>query len=84
MKNLTVRQHHWISLGIAILGMLMAGLPICGIGSKVLFWVGLAIIMAASVYNIHFVRCPHCGERPRIPRYVPEYCPHCGKKMDDH
>ncbi len=40
-----------------------------------------AVFAAGLIYNLLFVRCPHCGYHPgKIMRVK---CPHCGKNLEE-
>ena len=82
MRNLTIKQHRRISLGIMVAGMLLLILADTVFRSKLLLFCGLVVLFGAAIYNFMFVRCPHCGAHPRT-KYIPEFCPHCGKKISE-
>ena len=56
--------------------------------SQILFWglVGLAVVLAAAGFVVHFkwCRCPHCGDRLRVTDWLmrmPKMCPKCHKEL---
>ena len=57
--------------------------------SQILFWglVGLAVVLAAAGFVVHFkwCRCPHCGDRLRVTDWLmrmPKMCPKCHKELN--
>lgn len=57
--------------------------------SQALFWglVGLAAVLAAAGFVVHFkwCRCPHCGDRLRVTDWLmrmPKMCPKCHKELN--
>ena len=57
--------------------------------SQALCWglVGLAAVLAAAGFVVHFkwCRCPHCGDRLRVTDWLmrmPKMCPKCHKELN--
>ena len=57
--------------------------------SQILFWglVGLAVVLAAAGFVVHFkwCRCPHCGDRLRVTDWLMrmhKMCPKCHKELN--
>ena len=57
--------------------------------SQILFWglVGLAVVLAAAGFVVHFkwCRCLHCGDRLRVTDWLmrmPKMCPKCHKELN--
>lgn len=40
-----------------------------------------AVFAAGLIYNLLFVRCPHCGYHPG--KIMGVKCPHCGKNLEE-
>ena len=48
--------------------------------SAVIIMIGIGVILLATVLNVCFYKCPHCGKY--LDRNPPNgFCPHCGKKI---
>ena len=47
-----------------------------------LMWVGIAVFLAAPIYRLLTIRCPHCGSSLLSCSVLPEFCPDCGKKLE--
>ena len=45
-------------------------------------WAGLFLIVGGIVWQILFIRCPHCRSLLRVRGGIPKYCPECGKYID--
>lgn len=83
MKKLKPKGVNNCFLASFAAGLLIALAGIYG-GNKpneVIFYLGIAIILAGLIFRIVFYRCPHCEKY--LDRSTGEYCPHCGKKVNE-
>ena len=44
--------------------------------------IGLIAMIAAAVYSVFQLRCPHCSGSLRLNFARPSFCPHCGEELD--
>ena len=69
-----------ISVALVWIGALVA------LSSKMLgTWalvLGLAIVVAASIYRYTMIRCPYCGFRMAEGKNIPPCCPSCGGEFE--
>ena len=83
MKNWSFRQHINLQIILMLSGYAIAILSIylC----KAVTWfvsIGLALWVVAIVLRLHFIKCPHCGDKLLLCRVIPKYCPICGKELE--
>ena len=43
--------------------------------------IGGIISFSGVIFEVLFIRCPHCGRMLNLHGSSPEYCPHCGEKI---
>ena len=79
-NNANLRLRLKVSVAFVWIGALVAML------SKLLgtwaLWLGLAIVVAATVYRYTMIRCPYCGFRLAEGRNIPPCCPSCGGEFE--
>ena len=81
----SVRAHVRIHTVLFVLG-----LAVMAIGTRFsrplelhwLVWAGFAVFLAALIYRLLKVRCPHCSSMLLSCHTMPEHCPDCGKKLE--
>ena len=45
--------------------------------------IGIALLIASTVWMYKKVRCPHCGALLNLKIWPIRKCPYCGKRTDD-
>ena len=45
---------------------------------------GIAVLAAAYIQALLYLRCPHCGKPLSLHNWRPDYCPRCGQHLDWH
>ena len=85
MKKRSPIKTAWLSVLIMLVGVI--------IGMSALFFLdntamlvllgvlAAAVFAAGLIYNLVFVRCPHCGYHPG--KIMGAKCPHCGKNLEE-
>ena len=80
MKNLPpkkVRMIVWCLLGVGgVTGVWGAWMEM-----KLVFLLGIAVMLSSLAVHLIFYRCPHCGGF--LDRSTGDFCPRCGKRMDE-
>ena len=90
-KNpLSLKKIVRISWGIILLGaaLTLIGAVITKMRGDyevpVLFYVGLAVVVAGCVFQVVKLRCPKCGCRlAGYTRVLPKHCPECGASLEE-
>ena len=67
----------WLGVAIVVVGGMLSK----PLQPHWLLWVGIAVFLAAPVYRLLKIRCPHCGSRMLSCKVLPKYCPDCGKEL---
>lgn len=67
---------------VAACAMVILGALSDGIYSPV-FWIGFAAAIAASVFQVVILRCPHCGAVINLRGGFPPHCAQCGEKLEE-
>ena len=63
----------WVGAVIALLSRFL--------GSWCL-WLGLAILVVATICRLTLIRCPYCGHRLTEGQRIPPCCPSCGGELE--
>ena len=82
IKNLPLTTHwiiHLISLMVGgVVGLISSQFSVdINIGMIV----GFILIIISLVWQIIFLKCPHCGHHFHLKRPITPHCPNCGKKI---
>jgi hypothetical protein len=79
-KKVNLRLRLKISVAFVWIGALVALL------SKVFgtwcLWLGLAIVVVATLCRLTLIRCPYCGFRLAEGKNIPPCCPSCGGEFE--
>ena len=67
----------WLGVAIVVVGGMLSK----PLQPHWLLWVGIAVFLAAPVYRLLKIQCPHCGSRMLSCQVLPKYCPDCGKEL---
>ena len=85
LKNLPLSTHwkiHLILLGAGIfVGLVFGQLFSATILGGIFMNVGFAVMIAGIVWQILFLKCPHCGYHFHLRRPLSNFCPDCGKAI---
>lgn len=49
---------------------------------KPLFIVGAVLMFGSIIFEMIFLRCPHCNKELSSIGRLGDYCPHCGGRLD--
>ncbi len=74
---------HWIIHLISLMGGAFVGLVSSQFSMDVNIGVivGVILIIMSFVWQIVFLKCPHCGYHFRLRQPVTPHCPNCGEKI---
>ena len=82
LKKLPLRTH-WIIhlLSIIVGGFIGLVSSQFNVYVNIGMIVGFVLIIFSFVWQIIFLKCPHCGYRFHLRRPVSSHCPNCGEKI---
>lgn len=74
---------HWIIHLISLIGGAFVGLVSSQLNVDVNIGmiVGFILIIMSFVWQIVFLKCPHCGHHFHLRQPVAPHCPSCGEKI---
>ena len=82
IKNLPLRKQWVIFLTLFVLGLVGVGLSTVFSADVSLGGIlSLMMMLLSLVWNIFFLKCPHCGYGFGLRHPVTAYCPGCGEKI---
>ena len=83
LKRLSLSTHwkiHLISFAVGV----VIGLTSSQFSEDVNFgmMIGFGLMIVVFVWQILFLKCPHCGYHFHLRRPLSNYCPDCGEKIN--